>query len=58
MKNQDVCSDSCCRVDDPAIDAVTGIYRFRIDFVTRRVVIEDRIIKLQVVRFHVLGSNV
>uniref|UniRef100_A0A2P2IBX1 Kinetochore protein Ndc80 n=1 Tax=Hirondellea gigas TaxID=1518452 RepID=A0A2P2IBX1_9CRUS len=34
--------------DDPAIDAVTGIYRFRIDFVTRRVVIEDKIIKLQV----------
>eukprot|EP01083_Nonionella_stella_P107646 311984_1 len=34
--------------DDPVIDAVTGIYRFSIDFVTRRIISAEKIIKLQV----------
>eukprot|EP00455_Lapot_gusevi_P027961 TRINITY_DN2970_c0_g1_i4.p1 TRINITY_DN2970_c0_g1~~TRINITY_DN2970_c0_g1_i4.p1 ORF type:complete len:323 (+),score=76.58 TRINITY_DN2970_c0_g1_i4:115-1083(+) len=34
--------------DDPVEDAVSGIYRFGIDFVTKRVVVGSAVIKLQV----------
>jgi hypothetical protein len=44
-------------VDDPVIDAVSGIYRLGIDFVTRRVVIDSTIIKLQVWDGNALGTS-
>jgi len=43
--------------EDPVIDAVSGIYRLGIDYVTRRVVLDSLIIKLQVWDGNALGNG-
>jgi len=43
--------------DDPVIDAVSGIYRLGIDYVTRRVALDSLIIKLQVWDGNALGNG-
>lgn len=45
-------------VDDPVIHAVSGIYRLGIDFVTRRVVIDSTVAKLQVWDGNALGQGI
>lgn len=45
------------RADDPVVDAVSGIYRLGIDFVTRRVVIDASVVKLQVWDGLALGAG-
>lgn len=48
-KSQSLSTSTPLAESEPVVDAVSGIYRLGFDFVTRRVVIDSTVIKLQVV---------